>query len=84
MGRSEARPGLKKKLTRFLERNRCAHSVTVNRWSLRAIVPAAVSLVAKKLIFLFVFLRAPSWSLLTRAMIRCELADSREYKAAVS
>ena len=38
----------------------------------------------EKLIFLFVFLRAPSWSLLTRAMIRCEFADSREYKAAVS
>ena len=50
---------LKKKLTRFLEEKRCAHDVTVNRWSLRAIVPAAAWWRRNSLIF-FV-LRAPLW-----------------------
>ena len=52
------------KLTRFLEQKRCARTVTVNRWSLRAIVPATAAWWRRSSFFFwffFVVLRAPSW-----------------------
>ena len=54
---------LRKKLTRFLEQKRCARTVTVNRWSLRAIVPATAAWWRRSSFFFwffFVVLRAPS------------------------